>query len=163
MQKLLGYASKGGVMYFVNQLDEERFIIRDGGKIVRGSKFYDLRVLGIIEAGFPTMAEEDSSNTISLDELLIDNKSATYMLSVKGDSMRDAGILNGDMVLIDRTQTAKIGKIVVAEIDGEYTLKYLRKDGAKFFLEPANKDFKPIYPKEELRIQGVVTAVIRKY
>lgn len=163
MQKLLGYASKGGVMYFVNQLALRHFLIRDGGKIVRGSRFYDLKILGIIEAGFPTIAEEDLSNAMSLDEMLIDNKGATYMLSVKGDSMRDAGILNGDMVLIDRTQTAKPGKIVVAEIDGEYTLKYLRKDNTGFFLEPANTDFKPIYPKEELRIQGVVTAVIRKY
>jgi repressor LexA len=67
------------------------------------------------------------------------------------------------MVLIDRTETAKPDKIVVAEIDGAYTLKYLRQKDGKFFLEPANKAFKPIYPKEELRIQGVVTAVIRKY
>jgi len=163
MQKLLGYASKGGVMYCVTKFAKDNFIIRDKGKIIRGSKFYDLRAIGIVEAGFPTIAEEDSSNTISLDEMLIDNKGATYMLSVKGDSMKDAGIFDGDMVLIDRTKTAKPGKIVVAEIDGEYTLKYLRKDGSKFFLEPANKNFKPIYPKEKLRIQGVVTVIIRKY
>ena len=85
------------------------------------------------------------------------------MLSVKGDSMKDAGIFDGDMILIDRTENAKPDKIVVAEVDGEYTLKYLRKKDGKFFLEPANKAFKNIYPKEELRIQGVVTAVIRKY
>jgi repressor LexA len=163
MEKLLGYASKGGVMYCISKFEEVGFLIRDGGKIVRGSRFFDLRVLGLVEAGFPTIAEEDLSNTLSLDELLIDHKEATYMLSVKGDSMKDAGILSGDMVLIDRTETAKPGHIVVAEIDGEYTLKYLRRKDSKFYLEPANKDFKPIYPKEELRVQGVVTAVIRKY
>jgi repressor LexA len=163
IQTLLGYASKGGVLYLVNKLVEDDFFCREKNKIVRGSRFYNLRVLGLIEAGFPTIAEEDVSNTLSLDELLIDHKEATYMLSVKGDSMQDAGILDGDMVLIDRTETARPDKIVVAEIDGAYTLKYLRKKDGKFFLEPANKAFKPIYPTEELRIQGVVTAVIRKY
>ncbi|MEK7460121.1 MAG: transcriptional repressor LexA [Patescibacteria group bacterium] len=163
MERLLGYASKGGVLYAVNKLVDERFLARDKRNIVRGEYFSNLRVLGLVEAGFPTTAEEDVSNTLSLDELLIDNKEATYMLSVKGDSMKDAGILSGDMVLIDRTAHAKTGKIVVAEIDGEYTLKYLRKNGNQFFLEPANKAYEPIYPKEELRIQGVVIAVIRKY
>ncbi len=163
MQKLLGYASKGGVLYAVNKLIEEGFLARDKRMIVRGPEFLKIKVLGSIQAGFPTIAEEDLSNTLSLDELLIDNKEATYMLSVSGDSMKDAGIFNGDLVLIDRTGTPKPGVIVVAEIDGEYTLKYLRKKDEKFYLEPANKLFKPIYPKGELRIQGVVTAIIRKY
>lgn len=163
MEKLLGYASKGAVAYFVNKLIDEGFLIRSNKKIVRGLSFFKVHVLGVVEAGFPTMAEEDASNTLSLDELLIDNKEATYMLSVKGDSMKDAGILDGDLILIDRTTTAKIGNIVVAEVDGDYTLKYLRQSNGKFFLEPANKAFKPIYPQEELQIQGVVSAVIRKY
>lgn len=163
MEILLDYSSKGSVLYYVNKLIEEGFLSRENKKIVRGSEFFTLKVLGLVEAGFPTIADEDASNTLSLDELLIDHKEATYMLSVKGDSMKDAGILDGDMVLIDRTETARPDKIVVAEVDGEYTLKYLRKKDGKFFLEPANKAFKPIYPKQELRIQGVVTAVIRKY
>ena len=77
--------------------------------------------------------------------------------------MKDAGILDGDMVLIERKENAKPGKIVVAEIDGEYTLKYLRQKNNEFYLEPANKAFKNIYPTESLRVQGVVIAVIRKY
>ncbi len=163
MEVLLGYSSKGSVLYYVNKLIEDGFLVRENKKIVRGPEFFMLKVLGLVEAGFPTIADEDASNTLSLDELLIDHKEATYMLSVKGDSMKDAGILDGDMILIDRTENAKPDKIVVAEVDGEYTLKYLRKKDGKIFLEPANKAFKPIYPKEELRIQGVVTAVIRKY
>jgi len=163
MEGLLGYASKGGVLYYVKKLISDGYLSRDKSKIVRGPNFFNIQKLGLIEAGFPTIAEEDVSNTLSLDELLIDNKEATFMLSVKGDSMKDAGILDGDMILIDRTATVKNGKIVVAEIDGEYTLKYLRKDGTRTWLEPANKAFKPIYPKQGLIIQGVVTAVIRKY
>lgn len=163
MQDLLGYASKGGVLYFVEKLIADGFLSRDSGKIVPGPAFTNIRLLGTVEAGFPTIADEDASNTLSLDELLIDHKEATYMLSVKGDSMKDAGILDGDMVLIERKENAKPGKIVVAEIDGEYTLKYLRQKNNEFYLEPANKAFKNIYPTESLRVQGVVIAVIRKY
>ncbi len=163
METLLAYSSKGSVLYYVNKLINEGFLSRDNKKIVRGPNFFTLKVLGLVEAGFPTIADEDASNTLSLDELLIDHKEATYMLSVKGDSMKDAGIFDGDMILIDRTENARPDTIVVAEVDGEYTLKYLRKKDGKLFLEPANNAFKPIYPKEELRIQGVVTAVIRKY
>jgi repressor LexA len=163
MQDLLGYASKGGVLYFVEKLIADGFLSRESGKIVPGPTFATIRLLGTVEAGFPSVADEDVNNTLSLDELLIDHKEATYMLSVKGDSMKDAGILHGDMILVERCETAKPGSIVVAEVDGEYTLKYLRKDGSSFYLEPANKSFKNIYPTSELRIQGIVTGVIRKY
>lgn len=163
MQSLLGYASKGGVLYFVDKLIADGFLAREKRKIVPGPVFNNIKLLGTVEAGFPTNADEDVNNTLSLDELLIDHKEATYMLSVKGDSMKDAGILDGDMVLIERKENAKVGTIVVAEVDGEYTLKYLRKENNLFYLEPANKAFKNIYPEESLRVQGVVIAVIRKY
>jgi len=115
-----------------------------------------------VEAGFPSPAEEELNDTISLDEYLIKNKEATYMLKIQGDSMVDAGILAGDMVLVERSTNANDGDIVIAEVDGEWTMKYFRKRGRKFWLEPANKKYKPIYP-EELRIAAVLRAVIRKY
>ena len=163
MQDLLGYASKGSVAYCVGKLIDEGFLKRSAGKIVQGDSFLAVHVLGTVAAGFPTNADEDVSNLLTLDELLIDNKESTYMLSVKGDSMKDAGILEGDMVLIERKQHAREGSIVVAEIDGEYTLKYLRKQNGAMYLEPANKKYKPMYPTQDLRIQGIVIAVIRKY
>ena len=67
------------------------------------------------------------------------------------------------MVLVERTNKAKDGQIVVAEVDGEWTLKYFREKGNKVWLEPANKNFKNIYPIEDLKIGGIVKAVIRKY
>ena len=94
---------------------------------------------------------------------LIKNKEATYMLKVSGDSMKDAGIMNGDMVLVDRSLTAVPGDIVIAEIDKQWTIKYLRKSGKNIYLEPANKKFSNIYPTEELKVAAVVKAVIRKY
>lgn len=123
-----------------------------------------LTLLGLVEAGFPTPSEESLHENISLDDWVIEKKEASFMLKVKGDSMRDAGILDGDMVIVERTQNAKTGEIIVAEVDGAYTMKYLRKDKAgKFYLDPANDAFKPIYPKENLQITAVVKAVVRKY
>jgi SOS regulatory protein LexA len=112
---------------------------------------------------FPSAGEEELKDTLSLDEFLIKNKEATFMLKVQGDSMIDAGIMEGDMVLVERGKTPKPGQIVVAEIDGEYTMKYYRKSGERVWLEPANKKYKPIIPKNNLKIEAVVQAVIRKY
>jgi SOS regulatory protein LexA len=123
-----------------------------------------LTLLGLVEAGFPTPSEESLHENISLDDWVIEKKEASFMLKVRGDSMRDAGILDGDMVIVERTQSAKTGEIIVAEVDGAYTMKYLRKDkSGNFYLDPANDAFKPIYPKENLQITAVVKAVVRKY
>ncbi len=128
------------------------------------SKESPLILLGLVEAGFPTPSEETLHENISLDDWVIDKKEASFMLKVKGDSMQDAGILDGDMVIVERTSSPKVGQIVVAEVDGSYTMKYLKKDSAgRMYLEPANSDFKSIYPKEDLRINAVVKAVVRKY
>ncbi len=77
--------------------------------------------------------------------------------------MSKAGILPGDMVVVDKTQTPKSGDIVIAEIDGQWTMKYLKKRGESVSLIPANPKYKPIRPKKELKFGGVVTAVVRKY
>ena len=100
---------------------------------------------------------------MSLDEYLIKNKDATFMLKVQGDSMNGAGIMPGDMVLVERGVTPRNGDIVVAEVDKEWTLKTFQKTGNKIVLMPANKKYKPIVPTEELNIAAVVKAVIRKY
>ncbi|OGW56416.1 MAG: hypothetical protein A2Z09_01590 [Nitrospirae bacterium RBG_16_43_8] len=77
--------------------------------------------------------------------------------------MSEAGILPGDMVIVDKGQVPKSGDIVIAEVDGEWTMKYLDKGRDGVTLIPANPKFKPIKPQKELKIAGVVTAVIRKY
>ena len=120
-------------------------------------------VLGSVEAGFPSPAEEELVDTLSLDDLLIQNREATFLLKVSGDSMTGAGIMPGDMVLVDKGRTPKSGDIVIAQVDGEWTMKFLRtrKDGV--LLVPANPKYQPIRPKNELKISGVVTAVVRKY
>ena len=132
-------------------------------RLLLGSRGAHLQVLGSISAGFPSPADEELTDTMSLDEYLVSNKEATYVLKVNGHSMRDAGILPGDMLLVERGAHPRDGDIVIAQVDRAWTMKYFRKRGAAVFLEAANKDYQPIYPQEELHIAAVVRAVIRKY
>ena len=102
---------------------------------------------------------------MSIDNYLIGNKEATFMLRVSGESMLDAGIQPGDMVVVERRTDARDGDIVVAFIDGGHTVKFLRKKDGQVWLEAANERFSDIVPAEgeELQIMAVVRAVIRKY
>lgn len=123
-----------------------------------------LRKLGTIEAGFPSPAEEELLDTITLDEWLIKRREATYMLEVKGLSMMNAGILPGDTALVERGREPKHGDIVIACVDGKWTMKYYHiLANKKIALVPANPKFTPIYPQEELRVEAIVTAIIRRY
>ena len=161
---MLGLKSKNAVFKLVGRLEAANALRRDDkGRLIPLSLKNSTRLLGTVEAGWPSPAEEELADTISLDEFLISNPAATFMLKVSGDSMSGAGILPGDMVLVDKGETPKSGDIVIAEVDGEWTMKYLRKRGESVSLIPANPNYKPIKPKKELRIAGVVTAVIRKY
>ena len=164
IMKLTGFRSKNAVFKLVNRLIEAGLIEKDSRRrIVPKRMLGGTKVLGVVEAGFPSPAEEELLDTMSLDEYLIDNKDATFILQVNGDSMKDAGIMPKDLVLVERTDQADPGDIVIAEVDGKWTMKYLRKKGKQMYLEPANKKYPPIYPEEELKISAVVKAVIRKY
>jgi repressor LexA len=164
IMKLLGFRSKGSVTKLVRRLENDKFLSRDSsGRLIPEKLHSPLKVLGLVEAGFPSPAEEELVDVMNLDDYLIENKESAYLLSVKGDSMIDAGIMPGDLVIIERTNNIKEGQIVIAEVDGEWTMKYLRKKNGKMYLEAANKNYKPIYPKEELKIDAVVRGVVRKY
>ncbi len=162
--EITGLQSKNAVSKLVARLVELKVLDKDEkGRLLPASLASPLRLLGTVEAGFPSPAEEELVDTLSLDELLIQNREATFLLKVSGDSMSGAGILPGDMVIVDKGQTAKSGDIVIAQVDGQWTMKYLRKRGANVLLLPANPKYKPIKPENELTIAGVVTAVVRKY
>jgi repressor LexA len=162
--EMVGLRSKNAVFKLINKLEQLKVLERDAkGRLLPRSIAYSVKILGTVEAGFPSPAEEALADTLSLDELLIQNPDATFLLKVSGDSMFEAGILPGDMVLVDKGKVPKSGDIVIAEVDGEWTMKYLRKRGDSVTLIPANPLYKPIKPKKELKIAGVVTAVVRKY
>ena len=122
-----------------------------------------LPVVGEVAAGFPSPAEEELRDIISFDEYLVKRPESSFLLKVSGDSMAGEGIMEGDLVIVERGRDPRNGDIVVAEVDGEWTIKYFRKEGKDVVLEAANPKYKPIRPKSELRLGGVVTAVIRKY
>ena len=164
MMKLFGFKSKNAIYRVVSKLVDAGIVAKDHiGRLIPTNSFGDVPLLGLVTAGFPATVEEELDDTVNLDNLLIKNKALTYMLEVDGDSMIDAHIEKGDMVLVERTNGAKDGQIVIAEVDGEFTMKYFRKEGSKVWLEPSNKNYKPIYPKHTLNINAVLKAVIRKY
>ena len=164
MMRLFGFKSKNAVYRLVEKLMDAGIVAKDQlGRLVPTALLTETPMLGLVKAGFPALAEELVETTMNIDSFLIRKKDSTYILEVDGDSMIDAHIANGDMVIAERAETAKDGEIVIAEVDGEFTMKYFRKEGSKVWLEPANKNFKPIYPTTDLQIRAIVKGVIRKY
>ena len=164
MLKLFGYQSKNAVFGLLQKLHAHGYLVKRNRKIALTRKITGgIKLLGAVQAGFPSPAEEELVDTLSLDEFLVKKPDATFMLTVSGDSMVEAGILPGDVVLVERGVTPKNHDIVVAQVDDEWTLKYFVKDRAGVRLEPANRKYKPIIPRRNLVIGGVVRTVIRKY
>ena len=117
-----------------------------------------------ISAGFPSPADDFKEIRISLDRELVKNRDATFYAKVSGESMVGAGLDDGDLIVIDRSLDPQSGKIAVCLVDGEFTVKRIRKEEDKLYLMPENKRYKPIELKKgsELTIWGVVQYVIKK-
>ena len=117
-----------------------------------------------ISAGFPSPADDFKEIRISLDKELVKNKEATFYARVSGDSMIGAGLEDGDLLVIDRSLNPENGKIAICLVDGEFTVKRIKKEKNKLYLMPENKKYEPIELKEEneLIIWGVVEYVIKK-
>lgn len=161
---MMGFASKNAAYKLANKLIDLGFLEKDeSGKLIPKRLFTPLPNTGIVKAGFPTVADEEMRDLVSFDEYLINRPEATFVLNVSGDSMIEAGIHDGDIVLVDRLEKVKEGDIVVANVDGEWTMKYYRKMEGEVVLVPANKNYPIIKPENSLEIAGVVISVIRKY
>ena len=164
MLTLFGFKSKNAVSRLVDKLIDAGLVAKDSlGRLLPTGALTDVPILGLVKAGFPSPSEDVLETTINLDNFLIQKKDSTYILEVDGDSMIDEGIRDGDMVIAERTEHARDGQIVIAEVEGEFTMKYFRTSGGKTWLEPANKNFKPIYPKTGLKVCAVIKGVVRKY
>lgn len=164
IMKLVGFKSKNAVYKLINKLVDDGVLDKDSqGRLIPNRTEYQIPLLGLVEAGVPTTVDELMTDMISLDSYLIRDKSSSFLLEVKGDSMIDAGIQEGDLVVAERKGEPKIGDIVIAEVDGGWTMKYFRKKGSTVYLEPANREYKPIFPVHQLRIAAIVRGVIRKY
>ena len=120
-------------------------------------------MVGSVHAGWASPEEEALCDIISLDEYLITRPASSFLVKVTGDSMSGAGIMDGDLVIVEKGRNPKNGDIILAEVDGEWTMKYFRRKGKEIVLEAANEKYPIIKARTELRLGGVVTAVIRKY
>ena len=121
--------------------------------------------LSSIQAGFPSAADDYLDKKIDLNEHLIKHPAATFFVKVKGDSMIGAGIYSGDMLIVDRSEDPKNNSIVVAILNGEFTVKRLQKKESKIFLIAENPNYKPIEITEgmDFEVWGVVLHTIRSF
>lgn len=115
-------------------------------------------------AGFPSPADDYLEKQLDLNEYLVEHPAATFFVRVQGESMRDAGLSSGDILIVDRSLSPKSGKIVVALLNGEFTVKRLVRKNDKLLLVPENPRYKTIIvtPEEDFQIWGVVTYVIHR-
>jgi len=164
MVEILGVRSKSVVDFWIRKLVAEGLLEKDTKGFLRPCmRSLALPMLGDVQAGFPSPAEEELRDLISLDEYLITRPDSSFLLKVSGDSMEGEGIKEGDLVIVERGREPKNGDIILAEVDGAWTMKYFRKKGKEVVLEAANPRYPLIRPRAELKVGGVITAVIRKY
>jgi len=162
--EIIGVRSKSVVHFWVAKLLSAGILQKDAkGFLFLRRNPRALKLAGEVCAGFPSPAEEELRDIISFDEYLIRNPETSFLLSVTGDSMIEAGIREKDLVIVEKNKEPQNGDIILAEVDGNWTMKYFRRRGKMVTLEAANTKYSPIIPRADLRIAGVITAVVRKY
>jgi repressor LexA len=163
--EVVGMSSTASVFDLVTRLREAGYVQRVEGRIAPTRRFFARPLLGTVRAGLPQpRQEEDDFEVLTIDDYLVPDPNRTFLAKVKGDSMRDASLLDGDMVVVQKNCPTKVGDIVVAVVDGQVTVKYLRQQSdGRFYLQPANSAFADILPEGELEILGVVVGQFRSY
>jgi len=161
--KLWGIAGRAWTHRVVARLKEEGFLEESPGRRLKpGERFFERTVADTVRAGLPQVANDIGRETHAIDRFLIDRPSETELFQVRGDSMVDAGIREGDFAVVEKTRSAMPGDIVLAFVDGDFTLKTLARDKDGFYLEAANKAYPPIRPRQGLEIHGVMVGLFRK-
>jgi len=154
-------------------VDIQRYIIQSQSAnvadIIKTNPSLSYQPLDLFEhkvpAGFPSPADDHIEKKLDLNDYLIKQKEATFFVRIKGDSMIDAGIHDNDIVIVDKSQKASNGDIVLASIDGDFTVKLLSSYKSKYRLLAANEKYKPIEINESMQFEvwGVVTGAVRKF
>lgn len=169
----IGVSSLATVHEHLQALEEKGLIKRKSGK-VRAIELgqgdvnfihenFEAPILGFIAAGSPIEPYTDPNATMAIPGTMVSGKKRTYVLQVRGESMIEDGIMDGDHVIVEQTEAAINGQIVVALLDnGMATLKRFFKEATRIRLEPANAKMQPIFVKN-VRIQGRVVGLVRKY
>ena len=162
---LWGISAKSWVSECVKRFEEAGFLDWTPEKQLKpGKRFFERRVADSpVQAGMPQAAVAESGDYVaSIDEMVVRKPSKTVLIRVKGDSMVDAGILEGDHLVVEQQSHANVGEIVVAIVDNEFTVKYLDREKGTFVLKPANKAYPVIRPRGRLEIFGVMAGLVRQ-
>src|SRR4051794_29848547 len=170
IQNHFGFASQTSVMQYIAALERKGFINRQARKAralitpLQKVRIADIPIYGQIPAGMATMTEENIEGHVSLDAGSVNasKNGRTFALRVRGDSMIDAHILDGDIVILEDRKDAQNGDVVAALIDGETTLKRYVVDRGRPYLKAENPAYPNLTPARELRIQGVMISLVRK-
>jgi repressor LexA len=164
--ELIGFASKTAAKKLLERLEKAGFVERtpDGDAWMPTPRFFERQLADTaVRAGAPDMIEQSQGGPFLIDQYLVREPSRTIMVPVKGDSMIDAGIHDGDLVVVERSKAAKAGDFVIAIVDNEFTLKELIVEKGKFVLKPHNPAYPIIRPQGQLEIFGVVTGLVRRF
>lgn len=164
--ELMGFASKTAAKKLLFRLESAGFVERtpDDDAWIPAARFFERTLADTsVRAGGPDMIEATQGDLFLIDQYLVRQPSRTLMVPVKGDSMIDAGIHDGDLVVVERARGARAGDFVIAIVDNEFTLKELATEKGNFVLKPYNPAYPVIRPKGELEIFGVVTGLVRRY
>ncbi|MBQ9246743.1 hypothetical protein IJ182_10805 [bacterium] len=162
--KEFGFKHKNSVWQYFNKLKEENLICEKNNRFyINKELFGAILFSSVVKAGFASVADDYVEKRVSLDETFDINSPSTFLFTVSGDSMIDLGIYEGDKVIVQKSNTAKDGDIVIAFIDGGYTLKTYRNRKGQVYLEPANQNYPNLYPKEQLVIFGIAQGIVRKF
>jgi|LauGreDrversion4_2_1035121.scaffolds.fasta_scaffold481959_2 repressor LexA len=165
LMSLLGFASKSAVKKVLERLEGMGMLERTpDGDWAPSERFFDRAIATQpVPAGMPISADSDVHEQITIDRFLIQQPNKTVLIRVKGDSMVDAGIHDGDLAVVERKTEATQGDIVVAVVDDQFTLKTLARDKDGYHLLPANPNYPVIRPNGKLEIFGVLVGLVRKY
>lgn len=161
---LVSLNSKASVAGMVLRLKSEGFLESSPDRRLKpGKRFFERPVAESVRAGLPSLAADSGPETLRIDEYLVAHPSRTILITVKGDSMIDAGIHPGDVVIVEKRASANTGEIVVAILGNDFTLKRLGREKGRAVLLPENKAYPIIRPKGDAEIFGVVVGLFRKY
>ncbi|MBA3058842.1 MAG: umuDC operon-like protein [Gammaproteobacteria bacterium] len=167
ISRLVGFKTKNAAVLLIRRLsDAGYFKIVDGGKVVPLRRFFELPLINMsIRAGEPDSIDPQTwtQDTFTLEGFLFGKPSNSVVIRVKGDSMCDAGIFDGDFAVVERSQTAYGGQFVIANVNGEFTLKELKYENQRPVLMAHNSKYPPIHPKTDLTIFGIVQGIVRNY
>lgn len=163
ISRVVGFRTKTAAAKLAARLSEAGYIrIAPDGRLAPDAKFFERTITSSVRAGAPDLAEGNVVDTTIIDRYLIHKPSRTMLIRVKGDSMKDAGIYDGDIVVVERRNAEK-GDFVVANIEGEFTLKELDFESKRPVLRPHNDQHPVIEPLRGFEIVGVVTGSFRRY